>query len=43
MSIIQVAHQGTRFAVMDGQDTASTHDTRWQAIAAAIRYKENNG
>ena len=43
MSIIQVARQGTHFAVMDGQDTVSTHNTRGQAIAAAIRYKENNG
>jgi|AntRauTorcE11898_2_1112593.scaffolds.fasta_scaffold09096_4 hypothetical protein len=43
MSIIQVVRQGTHFAVRDGQNTVSVHNTRGQAINAAIRYKENNG
>ena len=43
MAIIQVAHQGTRFAVMDGQDIVSVHNTRGQAITAAILYRVNNG
>ena len=43
MSIIQVIRQGTHFAVRDGQNTVSVHNTRGQAITAAILYRVNNG
>lgn len=42
MAIIQVTRLGPRFAVLQDQTVASTHDTRGQAISAAIALKENN-
>ena len=42
MAIIQVARAGTRFAVLADSNVISTHETRGQAIKAAITYKENN-
>lgn len=44
MSIIQVTREGTKFAVQEDGVTVPglRFDTRGQAVAAAIKYKENN-
>jgi len=44
MSIIQVAHVGSKFAVQEDGVTVPglRFDTRGQAVAAAISYKEDN-
>lgn len=44
MTIIQVARVGTKFAVQEDGNTIPglSFDTRGQAIAASIEYKENN-
>lgn len=44
MSIIQVARVGTKFAVQEDGNIIPglSFDTRGQAVAAAVQYKENN-
>lgn len=42
MAIIQVARLGDKFAVLEDSTVVSHHDTRGQAIKAAIQYKEQN-
>ena len=44
MAIIQVARVGTKFAVQEDGHTIPglSFDTRGQAVAAAIQYKDNN-
>lgn len=41
MAIIQVAREGTRFAVQEDGVTITTHPTRGEAIKAALKHKEN--
>ena len=42
MSIIQVSMVGNQFAVLEDQTVVSRHNSRGEAIKAAIQYKENN-
>lgn len=44
MAIVQVAREGTKFVVQEDGNTVPglRFDTRGQAIAAALAYKESN-